>query len=153
VNDAPSFTKGANQTVNEDIGVQSVSNWATSISPGPPDEPTQTVALTVTNDNTSLFSAQPAVSLTGALTYTPAANANGSTIVSVSLKDNGGTANGGQDTSAVQTFTINVTAVNDAPVNTVPGSQVIAAAHTLTLSSANGNGISVADLDAGSNAI
>ncbi len=31
------------------------------------------------------------------------------------LHDNGGTANGGVDTSAAQTFTITVTAVNDAP--------------------------------------
>ena len=31
------------------------------------------------------------------------------------LHDNGGTANGGVDTSAPQTFTITVTAVNDAP--------------------------------------
>ena len=31
------------------------------------------------------------------------------------LQDNGGTANGGVDTSAPQTFVINVTAVNDAP--------------------------------------
>ena len=31
------------------------------------------------------------------------------------LKDNGGIANGGADESAEQTFTINVTAVNDAP--------------------------------------
>ena len=35
---------------------------------------------------------------------------------SVKAHDDGGTANGGQDESAEQTFTINVTAVNDAPV-------------------------------------
>src|SRR5205085_1221487 len=34
----------------------------------------------------------------------------------VSLVDNGGTDNGGQNTSAAQTFTITVTAVNDAPI-------------------------------------
>jgi hypothetical protein len=34
----------------------------------------------------------------------------------VRLEDNGGTANGGADTSAEQTFTINVSAVNDAPI-------------------------------------
>ncbi|HEX3558566.1 MAG TPA: Calx-beta domain-containing protein, partial [Pyrinomonadaceae bacterium] len=47
-------------------------------------------------------------SSTGTLTYTPAANKFGQATVSVSLHDNGGTANGGQDTSAVQTFTITV---------------------------------------------
>ncbi len=58
---------------------------------------------------------QPAVSANGTLTYTPAANANGIATVTVQLHDNGGTANGGVDTSAAQTFTISVTAVNDAP--------------------------------------
>ena len=116
VNDAPSFTKGADQTVNEDAGAQSVSGWATAISAGPADESGQTVNFLVSNDNNGLFSAQPAVSSTGTLTYTPAANANGSATVSVQIHDNGGTANGGVDTSAAQTFTITVNAVNDAPV-------------------------------------
>ena len=153
VNDAPSFTKGADQTVAEDSGAQTVSNWATAVLSGPPDEVGQTVTFTTTNDNNSLFSVQPGISPTGALTYTSAANANGSAVVSVSLKDNGGVTNGGQDTSAVQTFTINVTAVNDPPVNTVPGPQVITAVQTLMLSSGTGNAISIADIDAGSNAI
>jgi hypothetical protein len=38
VNDAPSFTRGTNETVNEDSGAQSVPNWATAISAGPADE-------------------------------------------------------------------------------------------------------------------
>jgi regulation of enolase protein 1 (concanavalin A-like superfamily) len=50
------------------------------------------------------------------LTYTPAANANGGATVTVTLGDSGGTANGGVASSASQTFTITVTAVNDAPV-------------------------------------
>ncbi|HKO45459.1 MAG TPA: Calx-beta domain-containing protein, partial [Pyrinomonadaceae bacterium] len=149
VNDAPSFTKGPNQTVNEDAGAQSVSNWATAISAGPANESGQTVAFNVTNDNNALFSIQPAVSPTGTLTYTPAPNANGTATVSVSLTDNGGTANGGQNTSAVQTFTITVNAVNDGPVNTVPGAQSVTENGTLTFSAGNGNQISIADVDAG----
>ena len=35
VNDAPSFTKGADQTVVGDTGAYSIANWATSRSPGP----------------------------------------------------------------------------------------------------------------------
>ncbi|MBI4407565.1 MAG: hypothetical protein HY565_03645, partial [Candidatus Kerfeldbacteria bacterium] len=59
---------------------------------------------------------QPAVNAsTGNLTYTPAANANGSTTVTINLSDNGGTSNSGVDTSANQTFTITVSAVNDTP--------------------------------------
>ncbi len=34
INDIPSFTKGANQTVDEDSGLHTVSGWATSISAG-----------------------------------------------------------------------------------------------------------------------
>jgi large repetitive protein len=120
VNDAPSFTKGADQTVAEDAGPQTVSPWATGISAGP-NEGSQTVSFVVTNSNNSLFSAQPAVSSSGTLTYTPAANANGSATVTIFAKDDGGTANGGVDSSAPQTFTITVTSVNDAPSFTSGG--------------------------------
>ena len=116
VNDAPSFTKGANQTVLEDAGAQTVAGWATALSAGPADESGQALDFIVSNDNNPLFSAQPAVAANGTLTYTPAANANGLATVTVQIHDNGGTANSGVDTSASQTFTITVTAVNDAPV-------------------------------------
>ena len=85
--------------------------------------PGQAVHFNVSNNNNALFSTQPSVSAGGTLSFTPAANANGSAIVSVAAQDNGGTANGGVDTSATQTFTITVTAVNDAPVFT-PGGNV-----------------------------
>lgn len=121
VNDAPFFTKGTDQTVSEDAGAQTVPNWPTSISRGGgPDELGQTLTFQVTNNtNAALFSAGPAVSSTGTLTYTPAANANGSATITINLKDDGGTAFGGVDTSANQTFTITVTAVNDAPSFTI----------------------------------
>ncbi|MEZ5581625.1 MAG: Ig-like domain-containing protein [Candidatus Competibacteraceae bacterium] len=116
VNDAPSFTKGADQTVNEDAGLQTINPWATAISAGPADEAGQTLTFNITgNTNPGLLSAGPAISPTGVLTYTPAANASGSATITVNLRDNGGTANGGVDTSAVQTFAITVTAVDDPP--------------------------------------
>ena len=57
----------------------------------------------------------------GQLVYAPAANANGTGYASFGFKvqDNGGTENGGVDTSAEKTLTINVTPVNDAPIVTV----------------------------------
>jgi len=142
VNDVPSFTKGGDQgiapLVLEDAGAQSVTNWATNISVGPPNEHTagpcppfpstvcqQTATFNVANSNNALFSAQPAIAANGALTYTPAPNANGSAIVTVSVSDNGGTAFGGIDTSASQTFTITVTPVNDAPSFTSGGDPTI----------------------------
>jgi len=120
VNDAPSFTKGADQTVNEDAGPQTVAGWATGISAGP-NEGSQTVSFVVTNDDNSLFSSQPAVASDGTLTYTPAANAYGTATVTVYAQDDGGTANGGVDSSASQTFTITINSVNDAPSFTSGG--------------------------------
>lgn len=116
VNDPPSFTKGADQSVSEDAGAQTVAGWATAISAGPSDESGQTLTFHVSNDNPNLFSAQPDIALNGTLTYTPAANSNGVATVSVYLTDNGGTGNSGSDTSPTQTFTITVNAVNDPPV-------------------------------------
>ncbi len=117
VNDAPGFTAGASQTVAEDSGPHRIPGWATGISAGPADESDQRLTFQVTNNtNTELFATQPSVAANGTLRYALAANKNGSADVTVRLEDNGGTANGGADTSAEQTFTINVSAVNDAPI-------------------------------------
>ncbi|MBS0423307.1 MAG: putative Ig domain-containing protein [Proteobacteria bacterium] len=113
INDAPGFTKGADETAGENTGAQTVTGWATGISAGPADESSQTLTFLTSNGNEALFAAQPAIDASGNLTYTPAANAHGSVEVTVSLQDDGGTANGGVDTSAPQTFTITI---NNAPV-------------------------------------
>jgi hypothetical protein len=125
VNDPPSFTKGSDQSLLEDAGAQVVANWATAISAGPPDESGQVLTFHTSNNNSNLFLAQPAISATGTLTYTPATNANGSATVTVVLQDNGGTANGGNDTSPAQTFTITVTPVNDPPSFTKGANQTV----------------------------
>ncbi len=114
VNDAPSFTKGPDQTVNGAVA-QTITNWATNISAGPPDESGQSLTFLVSNNNNAIFSAQPAISPTGTLTYTPAYGFDGSATVTVRLQDNGGTALGGVDTSAPQTFAITVHALNNPP--------------------------------------
>ncbi|WP_221409502.1 tandem-95 repeat protein [Marinoscillum furvescens] len=119
INDAPSFTKGADQVVNEDTTAITVSNWATSISAGPGE--TETVTFDVTNDSSALFSVQPSIATNGTLTYTPAANAYGSATVSVTLND-GQAAN---NLSTTETFTITINAVNDAPSFTKGADQVI----------------------------
>ena len=62
VNDAPTFTIGANQTAVSLLGAQTVNGWAKAISPGPPDESAQTVSFKVTASNPSLFAVQPQVS-------------------------------------------------------------------------------------------
>jgi hypothetical protein len=126
VNDVPSFTRGADQTVLEDAAAQSVATWATALSAGPADESSQLLNFIVSNTNNPLFSVQPAVSAAGTLSYTPAANANGSATVSVQIHDDGGVANGGVDTSAIQTFTITLTPVNDPPGFTKGADQAVA---------------------------
>eukprot|EP01031_Cornospumella_fuschlensis_P025279 gene25279-30527_t len=69
-----------------------------------------------------------AVADLGNLVFAPATNANGTGYATIGFKvqDNGGTANGGADTSAAaNTLTINVTPVNDAPTGTISAIAVL----------------------------
>ena len=61
--------------------------------------------------------------------------------------------NDGNDPSTPATRSINVTPVDDPPVNTVPGAQSTGRNSTHVFSAANGNGISIADVDAGNAAV
>ena len=115
VNDAPSFTPGANITVDEDSPAQSVTSWATTLSAGPANESQQTLSFSVTTNNAGLFNGQPSISSIGTLTFTPAPNAAGVAIVTASIMDSGGTQNGGVNTSSPVNFTITITPVNDPP--------------------------------------
>jgi methionine-rich copper-binding protein CopC len=123
VNDAPSFTKGANQIVNEDDGPQTVNGWATSISEGP-GESGQTlnfnVSITGTTGNIA-FSSEPSIDgTTGNLTYTTSSDSNGTANISVTLSDNGSNALPNRNSSAAQTFVITVNPVNDPPTFEIP---------------------------------
>ena len=92
----------------------------------------------------------------GNLKFTPAANASGAGYASFTfqVQDDGGTANGGVDLDASpNTMTVNVTAVNDAPVNIVPAPQATSQNTSLAFSSSNGNQISIADVDAASGSL
>lgn len=115
VNDAPSFTSGADQTVLEDAGSQSTT-WASDISVGPVNELAQTASFTVGVDKPDLFAVVPQVSPAGRLTYTTAPDAFGDAVVTVELADDGGTDHGGMNVSDSATFTIRIEPVNDAPV-------------------------------------
>ncbi len=115
VNDAPAFALGANVTAAEDAPAQTVENFVTGVSPGPADEAAQTVSFSVTTDRPELFSAGPAIAADGTLTFTPAANANGTAVLTITGTDTGGTDNGGDNDTVVSTATITITPVNDAP--------------------------------------
>ncbi len=89
--------------------------------------------------------------IAGKLIYTPAANGNGNNYATFDFKlqDDGGTTNGGADTSvSANTITFNVSAVNDAPINTLPAAfsanEDVSTAIT---------GLSIADVDAASSTI
>ncbi len=113
-NNAPSFTPGEDISVAEDDGAQTVA-WASEISAGA-NEAGQTVQFLInSNSNPQLFAELPAIAADGTLTFTPAANANGTAELSLQLVDDGGTEYGGVNTSASHTLTITVLPVNDAP--------------------------------------
>ena len=117
-NDAPTLSKPANVSIQEDAGAQSVT--LTGISSGPANENGQTLVVSATSSNTALV-ADPTVSYTspntsGTLSFSPKANASGTATITVSVRDNG-TSNGAADAkTTTQTFLITVNAVNDAPV-------------------------------------
>jgi CSLREA domain-containing protein len=110
INHAPSFLKGADpQGITDESGLVSLPAWVTAISPGNGDSALQTVEFIVTTDNPGFFSVQPAIDTSGELTFTPKPNQVGVAQVSVIAKDDGGTASGGVDQSAAQTFAIAIT--------------------------------------------
>ena len=127
VNDQPSFTVGANQTVDEDAGLQTIEGWATGVSAGALDESDQVLTFEVTgNSNSGLFSFAPAVDpASGGLTFTPAADASGTATITLVLSDDGGVTDGGVDTSLPQEFTITVNPVNDPPSFTAGADQSV----------------------------
>ena len=109
-NDPPTGTLDtATFTVAEDSGPATDPGRVTGITPGPPDESGQTVSITAIPVDPSLFASGPAISASGTLTFTPAANANGSTAVAVSISD-------GTTSVALGTFQITISAVNDVPI-------------------------------------
>ncbi len=122
VNDAPSFTVGADKITQEnDNSVQSFANWATDISEGADNESDQTVSFVITgNTNPGMFLVPPAVSADGTLTYTidPDTSETDNRVATIGIKitDDGGTDNDGVDSSALQQFKITATVQNDAPV-------------------------------------
>jgi len=137
VNDAPLLTQSladqsAGNTTNQTTfaGFVDTSNSGVAFG-GNGTEGGQSISdFTVTNTDNSLFAAQPDVANNGDLTYTPAAGVQGTATVDVQVVDDGGTANGGSDTSPAKSFAITVD--NQAP--TVSGASVDGGTLTVNLS-------------------
>jgi hypothetical protein len=159
-NDAPSATVPANIAVNEDVATA-----ITGISFTDPDAGGSSVVVTlsvpsgalaaVSGGGVTVGGTASALTLSGSVaninsfiagtnvTFTTASNTTGNVTLTTSIDDGGNTGSGGNQTDS-DTTTLQVTAVNDAPVITAPGSIGV----TEDVSSAL-TGISFADVDAG----
>lgn len=77
---------------------------------------------------------------------TPGINGNDADTIQVDVTDNGNTGAGGGGSINLGTVNIDIGDVNDAPVNTVPGTQTVLEETATAI-----GGVSIADSDAGSN--
>jgi hypothetical protein len=120
-NAAPTINGVADMVISEDAPAFEVP--LSGIGYGNDCVPQQIVFLEVTNSNPLLLSVTQEYvngAATGKLKIIPLADKNGEATITLTLKDNGGIANGGVDTT-VKTFKITVSAVNDPPsVMTIP---------------------------------
>ena len=120
VNDAPTINTPGNVTINENAGQQTVNLAGITAGGGE----TQTLTVTASSNNTALIN--PSITYTspnstGTLSFTPVANSFGTATITVKVMDDGGTLNGGVDTTSVQ-FTVQVDSVNQAPAIISAGS-------------------------------
>jgi hypothetical protein len=132
VNDAPTATNDT-VTVAEDSGATVVNVLANdSIAPDVGETLTVTAVTQPANGTVTLTG--------GVVRFTPAANFTGTSTFTVTISDgNGGT--------ATSTVTVTVTAANDAPIVSVPGEQNLDEDTQVTFIAADGNAITVADVD------
>ena len=115
INDVPSFTLSTNLVLlGEDAGFITNANFLTSISTGPTNEVNQTFAFTVTSGTNFGYVLVPSINTNGTLIFKTATNAIGTNLITIVMKDNGGTVSGGTD-AVTNTFSIAATTVNDAP--------------------------------------
>ncbi|HEY9629714.1 MAG TPA: DUF4347 domain-containing protein [Coleofasciculaceae cyanobacterium] len=172
VNDAPINTIPGAQTIDEDTNLVFGGVNAIAISDVDVNEGTGNAQVTLSVDRGTLTlsdrtglqfpigtgTSDRTVRMVGAianinaalngLIYRGDSNFNGSDTLTVTTSDLGNTGNGDPLTD-IDTIAITVNAVNDVPVNTIPGTaQNINEDANLVFSSANGNAIAVNDVDA-----
>jgi len=166
VNDAPEITAPVSISVDEDISAA-----LTGISFSDVDAGSSAVTVTLSVASGSLSASSGAgvtvagsgsgsLTLIGSIadinaffaasqvSFLTALNATSNVVLTVEIDDGGNTGSGGSQNDST-TVTLVVSAVNDAPVNTVPGAQSVDQDGVLIFSSGNGNPISVSDVDAG----
>lgn len=166
VNDAPVATVPSSITVTEDV-----SSVITGVSFSDVDAGANTVTATFSVPSGTLnASSGSGVAVAGSnsgvltlsgsladinafiaannLTFKTAQDATTNVTLTVSINDGGFSGSGGEQTDT-KTITLNVSAVNDAPINNVPGAQTAQQNIALGFNTANGNAISITDVDSG----
>ncbi|MDP1955177.1 MAG: tandem-95 repeat protein [Polaromonas sp.] len=163
VNDAPVNTVPVAQTTSEDTSKAITGLSISDAADG--NTGTMTVTLNVANGTLLVSGGSATISNSGtgtvtlsgtvtqinatlaaSVTYVPNANFNGTDTLTMTTNDNGNV--GGGALTDVDTVSIAVSAVNDAPVNTVPVSMAVTEDVATALT-----GISVADVDSGASSI
>jgi hypothetical protein len=181
VNDAPVNTVPGTQNINEDIGIRFSTSNGNRISVGDVDDADngvtgdEVVQLTLSAANgtitlgsaagltfTSGANGTAAMTVRGSLSalntaldgavFAPAVGYNGPAELRVILEDLGNFGAGGARTDS-DTVAITVNAVNDAPLNRVPGPQSVAADGILIFSAVGGNGFFLSDVDDRDNSV
>ena len=125
VNDQPGFAASDPAAVDENAGPISVPNWIASFSPGGgSDEAGQLPTYLISNiSDPTFFATAPSVDAAGTLTYEVAADRFGTVTFDVRVQEDGGTANGGVDTSPAQNFIITVNEVPE--IDLVEGTELV----------------------------
>jgi hypothetical protein len=161
VNDAPTMTAPESISVTEDVAAALTGVSFTDVDAG---NASVTVTLSVPSGTLAASSSagvtvggtQSDITLTGSIaninafiassnvSYTTGANVTAEVTLGISINDGGNTGSGGALTAST-TVTLTVTAINDAPTITAPGSISVIEDSASALT-----GISIADADAGS---
>lgn len=169
VNDAPTITAPGSISITEDA-----SGALTGISFADVDAGSSNVTVTLSVPSGTLSATSgsgvtvggtaSALTLSGTIadinafiaasgvSFTTASNAVSNVTLTVAINDGGNSGSGGAQTDST-TVTLTVTAVNDAPVNSLPAAQSVDQDSSLVFNSGNGNLISISDVDAGANSV
>ncbi|KAJ1478317.1 hypothetical protein T484DRAFT_1961462 [Baffinella frigidus] len=89
VNDMPSFTIPDSLAVVEGIGLSTIPAFATSISPGPPNEASQGVSFTLTSLTAGFFLSDPEIASDGELSFRTSLGMHGLVTVVARIHDSG----------------------------------------------------------------
>ncbi len=117
VNNKPTIDEVSDVEILEDADEYTIN--LTGITDGDEGGIDQGISLALSNSNQALTGAITATEVqsggTATLTFTPAADANGTATINLTVTDQGGTADNNGDMSIVESFDILVQAVNDEP--------------------------------------